>query len=67
VSLPARCPAHPEAHVIHRWVTHRMEFAPSANAVCAPVGPEWTEAHEWRCAVVGCQQRLMRPPGSYML
>lgn len=51
MSLPARCPAHPEAHVMHTWATHRMETNSGGY-----VGIVWEDAHMYRCAV--CQREL---------
>lgn len=61
MSLPARCPEHPQAHVIHTWTTHRTE-----TNKCGYVGIVWEDAHAYHCAV--CQRRLasnyaeMAPP-----
>ena len=54
MSLPARCPAHPQAHVIH--TVTRCEMLTNAGGY---VGPAWVAYEACRCAV--CAREVAAP------
>lgn len=60
--LPETCPDHQNALVRHSWITYQLERhdgEPAPAPAGLNIGPNWTQDHQYRCAV--CDKPLSEP------